>query len=277
MEIKTILAKLDEGRQYRDIDVSSFERRAEDNGEKTVTGYATTFNQPYELYRDSWNGYVYIVREQVDPAAFDNTDMDDVIMQYNHEGRVFARTGNNTLALDPDAHGLHIRADLGGTEIGRQLFEEIEGGYTDKMSFGFRVNKDKREETEERNEETGVRTVTVLRTILEISKLYDVSAVSLPANDATSISARNYCEGVIAEINTGAIARGTMDDVYPSAEFLSLLKERGVPVTISSDSHAPESLDTAFDRAIEAARKAGYTELAYLESKDSIKFQKIQD
>lgn len=83
--------------------------------------------------------------------------------------------------------------------------------------------------------------------------------------------------GVIAEINTGAIARGTMDDVYPSAEFLSLLKERGVPVTISSDSHAPESLDTAFDRAIEAARKAGYTELAYLESKDSIKFQKIQD
>ena len=70
MEIKTILAKLDEGRQYRDIDVSSFERRAEEDGEKTVTGYATTFNQPYELYRDAWNGNVYIVKEQVDPAAF---------------------------------------------------------------------------------------------------------------------------------------------------------------------------------------------------------------
>ena len=207
MEPKTIQKKLDEGRQYRSFDVSRFERRSADNGEKVVEGYATTFNQPYELWRDSYGGETYIFMEQVDARAFDNTDMSDVIMQYNHEGRVFARTGNNTLALDPDAHGLHIRADLGGTEIGRQLFEEIEGGYTDKMSFGFRVNKDKREETEERNEETGIRTVTVLRTILEISKLYDVSAVSLPANDATSISARNYCEGVIAEIKEEFLAR----------------------------------------------------------------------
>lgn len=207
MEIKTILAKLDEGRQYRDIDVSSFERRAEDNGEKTVTGYATTFNQPYELYRDAYGGNVYIVKEQVDPAAFENTDMSDVIMQYNHEGRVFARVTNGTLELDPDEHGLHIRANLGGTEIGRQLFEEIEGGYTTKMSFGFRVSKDKREQTEEYNEETGATTVTVLRTILGFSKLYDVSAVSLPANDATSISARNYGEGVIAEIKQELLAR----------------------------------------------------------------------
>jgi len=207
MEQKTIQKKLDEGRQYRSFDVSRFERRTEDSGEKVVEGYATTFNQPYELWRDTWDGNVYVFMEQVDARAFDDCDMTDVIMQYNHEGRVFARTGNNTLALDPDAHGLHIRADLGGTEIGRQLFEEIEGGYTDKMSFGFRVSKDKREETEERNEETGVRTVTVLRTILGISKLYDVSAVSLPANDATSISARNYCEGVIAEIKEEFLAR----------------------------------------------------------------------
>lgn len=207
MEIKTILEKLDEGRQYRDIDVSSFERRAEEDGEKTVTGYATTFNQPYELYRDAWNGNVYIVKEQVDPAAFEDTDMSDVIMQYNHEGRVFARVSNGTLELDPDEHGLHIRANLGGTEIGRQLFEEIEGGYTTKMSFGFRVSKDKREQTEEYNEETGTTTVTVLRTILGFSKLYDVSAVSLPANDATSISARNYGEGVIAEIKQELLAR----------------------------------------------------------------------
>ena len=207
METKTILQKLDEGRQYRDIDVSSFERRAGEDGEKTVTGYATTFSQPYELYRDAWGGYVYIVREQVDPEAFKNTDMSDVIMQYNHKGRVFARGSNGTLELDPDAHGLHIRANLGGTEIGRQLFEEISGGYTTKMSFGFRVGKDKREETEERNEETGVTTVTILRTILEISKLYDVSAVSLPANDATSISARNFGEGVVAEFKKEILAR----------------------------------------------------------------------
>lgn len=196
---KDIFKKLDEGRQYRNF--TKFETRAEDDGSrKTVEGYATTFNQPYELYRETWPGEIYIVREQVDRAAFDNTDFSDVIMQYDHRGRVFARTSNSTLALDTDDTGLHIEADLGGTEIGRQLYDEIRGGYTDKMSFGFRVGKDKRERTEERDEETGVVTYTILRTILEISKLYDVSAVSLPANDATSISARNFCDGEIAEI-----------------------------------------------------------------------------
>lgn len=197
--IKTIEDKLNEGRQYRNIDVSSFERRAEGDESKEVSGYATTFNQPYELYRTSYAGIVYIVREQIDREAFKDTDLSDVIMQYDHEGRVFARTSNGTLELDPDEHGLHIRANLGGTEIGRQLFEEIEGGYTTKMSFGFRVGSDKREETEE-TDENGVTTITVMRTILTISRLYDVSAVSLPANDATSISARNFCDGVIAEV-----------------------------------------------------------------------------
>lgn len=200
MSIKTIEKKLSEGRQYRNIDVSNFERRATEDGEKIVSGYATTFNEPYELYRDSWNGTTYIFLEQVDRGAFDDTDFSDVIMQYDHEGRVFTRTSNGTLELDPDDHGLHIRANLGGTELGRQLFEEIEGGYTTKMSIGFRVGKDRREETTEKNEETGVSIVTILRTIEKISTLYDVSAVSLPANDATSISARCYCDGVIAEL-----------------------------------------------------------------------------
>ena len=204
---KTILERLDEGRQYRNFDLAGFERRAEGDTEKVVTGYATTFNQPYELYRDSWAGTLYIVREQIDPDAFSETDMSDVIMQYNHEGRVFARTSNGTLETDPDEHGLHIRANLGGTELGRQLFEEIEGGYTTKMSFGFRVGKDKREQTEEVDAETGVTVVNVLRTILSFAKLYDVSAVSLPANDATSISARNFGEGVLEEIKKEILAR----------------------------------------------------------------------
>lgn len=200
--MKTLEVRLSEGREYRDMAALS---RIEGDG-KIVEGYATTFNEPYVLFRDAMNGVTYIFREQVDPNAFDNTDMTDVIMQYNHEGRVFARTNNGTLGLNADDHGLHIRADLGGTEIGRQLYEEIEGGYTDKMSFGFRVGKDKTEQTEERDE-NGMITVNILRTILEISKLYDVSAVSLPANDATSISARNFCDGVIEEIKGEILAR----------------------------------------------------------------------
>ena len=181
---KTIEEKLNEGRQYRSV----VEIRAEDD-EMIVEGYATTFNDPYELY--SWDDYT--VYEQVDRHAFDKTDMSDVIMQYDHEGRVFARTSNGTLMLTADDHGLKIRADLSGTEIGRQLYEEIKGGYTTKMSFGFTVDADERLITEE----NGI--TTVLRTIKSIGKLYDVSAVSLPANNATEISARAYCEGVIAE------------------------------------------------------------------------------
>lgn len=192
MSLKTIEEKLNQGRQYRNIDVSQFERRAESDNEKVVEGYATTFNRPYKLY--SYDGYT--VMEQINARAFDDCDMSDVIMQYDHEGRVFARTSNNTLTVNPDSVGLKIRADLGGTEIGRDLFEEIDGGYTTKMSFGFRVGEDKREITENREDNT----VTILRTITKISKLFDVSAVSLPANDATSISARDYANGVIDAI-----------------------------------------------------------------------------
>lgn len=194
MANKTIEDRLNEGRQYRNIDVTNFERRTEGedgNGEKIVSGYATTFNDPYVL----WTEPGYVIREQIDPAAFDECDMTDVIMQYDHQGRVFARTSNNTLATEPDDKGLHIRARLGGTEIGRQLYEEIDGGYTTKMSFGFKVEEDRRDKAEK---EDG--TIEILRTITKISKLYDVSAVSLPANDATSISARSYGEGVIAEV-----------------------------------------------------------------------------
>ena len=58
-----------------------------------------------------------------------------VVMQYDHEGRVFARLSNGTLQLESDEHGLKVRADLSGTELGRNLYEEIKGGYTTKMSF----------------------------------------------------------------------------------------------------------------------------------------------
>ena len=181
--------KIDNGREYRNF-VIPFEIRAAENDEMIVEGYATTFNQPYTLA--DWGDYV--INEQVDARAFDNCDMTDVIFQYDHEGRVFARNKNGTLSLSVDERGLKVRADLGGTDIGRQLYQEIKGGYTDKMSFGFIVAEDRREEVTEND-----RTV-VLRTILSISKLYDVSAVSIPANDATVISARNFSDGLIEEI-----------------------------------------------------------------------------
>ena len=178
-------------REYRKIDAGQMETRTAEDGAKVVEGYATTFNSPYELWRDR----EMTVNEQVDRHAFDETDMTDVIMQYDHEGRVFARIANGTLELAADDHGLHIRANLGGTEIGRQLFEEIEGGYTNKMSFGFTVTGEERKTTKDADGH-----ITVLRTITKIGKLFDVSAVSLPANDATEISARAIGDGLIAEV-----------------------------------------------------------------------------
>ena len=165
-------------------------RAAEGGEEYIVEGYATTFGDTYTLYSDG----AYELREVVEPQAFDKCDMSDVIMQYDHTGRVFARNRNNTLILDADEHGLRIKARLGGTEIGRQLFEEIQGGYTNKMSFGFTVAGEKK--TRSKAEDGHI---TILRTITKIGKLYDVSAVSLPANDATEISARSTGDGLIAE------------------------------------------------------------------------------
>ncbi len=183
--------KLENGREYRSMTVvvSGVEEK---DGAMIVEGYAATFNEPYTLYK--MRGYEFV--EQIDSGAFAECDMSDVIMQYDHEGRVFARTKNNTLSLTVDSKGLFIKADLSGTEEGRKLYQEVKGGYTDKMSFGFVVGEDKKEYIED----VDSGTETVLRTILKISKLYDVSAVSIPANDMTSISARKYGDGVIAEI-----------------------------------------------------------------------------
>ena len=180
-------------REYRTMSVEIRQPEEGQEERKVVEGYASTFGQPYVLY----SGDDIVYREQVDPKAFDDADMTDVIMQYDHQGRVFARIKNGTLSVHPDDVGLRIEADLGGTELGRQLFEEIRGGYTDKMSFGFTVSDD-----EELRSKTADGRVDILRTITGVSKVYDVSAVSLPANDGTSIGVQTRCriDGVIEEV-----------------------------------------------------------------------------
>lgn len=180
-----IMNRINKGIQYRAMQM----RAADLEDRKVVEGYATTFNQPYVLYEDE----EMRILEQVDAGAFFGADMSDVIMQYDHRGHVFARIRNNTLDVRTDAKGLFISADLGGTEIGRQLYTEIKGGYTDKMSFAFTVT----DESIDRRTEGNKRIVT--RTITKIGKLFDVSAVSVPANDGTTISARSFCDGIIKE------------------------------------------------------------------------------
>lgn len=178
-------------REYRSM-MLEIEQKAEGEEEErmVVSGYASTFDDPYKLWEDD----SVEVWEKVDRSAFDETDMSDVIMQYDHAGRVFARIRNNTLTVSPDEKGLFISADLSGTDIGRSLYQEIAGGYTDRMSFGFTVDEDIREIVDDRTSGKSI----VTRTITKVGKLYDVSAVSLPANPGTSISAR-FLDGAIEE------------------------------------------------------------------------------
>lgn len=177
-------------REYRNIELRAAE--ATDEQKFIVEGYATTFNSPYELYREG----NYIVMEQVDRHAFDETFMEDTIFQYDHAGMVYARTRNDTLKLDMDDHGLKVVADLGSTEASRGVWDAIDKGLIDRMSFAFTVTGDSYEEEEQEN-----GAVILTRTINKIGRLYDVSAVSFPANEQTSISARTkeLCDGEIAK------------------------------------------------------------------------------
>lgn len=179
-------------REYRDFTLAVVEMDSEEKtADQVVRGYASTFNEPYTLYEDD----EYRIMEQVTPDAFNSADMSDIIMQYDHQGRVFARTSNDTLNVSIDEKGLAIEANLGGTDIGRQLYEEIRGGYTTKMSYAYKVSDSEWTETRDESGKT-----VELRTITGISKVYDVSAVSLPANDGTSISVRNLSDGVIEQV-----------------------------------------------------------------------------
>lgn len=111
--------------------------------------------------------------------------MSDVIMQYDHYGKVYARQSNKTLLLEPNNIGLFVCADLSKSAAAKDLYEEISSGLVTRMSWAFVVTEDKYDSQ------------TRTRTILKVSKVYDVSAVSIPANQDTEISARSYLDGVI--------------------------------------------------------------------------------
>lgn len=147
-----------------------------------VEGFATTF-EPYELFEV--DGVTYY--EQIDRNAFINADMSDVIMQYDHTGRVMARQSNGSLIIEPNDDGLFICADLSKSNASRELFEDISQGLVTKMSWAFTIA----EEEFDRDTRT--------RLIKRVKKVYDVSAVSIPANDDTLISARSFFDGVIEE------------------------------------------------------------------------------
>lgn len=168
-------------REYRNLQILQPSQQKRIDSEYYVEGYATTFNKPYELYEI--DGIKYY--EVIDSHALDGADMTDVIMQYDHEGRVLARNSNKTLGIEPNNEGLFIYADLSKSSASKEMYEEIDSGLVTRMSWAFTVGE------EEYNRETRTRTIK------KVDKVYDVSAVSIPANADTEISARSYLNGVI--------------------------------------------------------------------------------
>lgn len=148
-----------------------------------VEGFAARY-EPYVLYYDYDGQPVY---ERFERGCFDDCDMSDIIMQYDHEGKVLARNTNGSLVVEVNDDGLFVAADLGRTEAARDLYSDIEAEMVTKMSWRFRVG----------NYYFDKDTRTIVH--LTVKKIYDVSAVSIPANDNTEINARAFVDGEIAE------------------------------------------------------------------------------
>lgn len=121
--------------------------------------------------------------EIVEPGAFDDADMSDVVAQKNHNHNlVLARTLNKSLTLRLDEKGLHYEFDSPDTTTGNDLLWEVQQRLIQHSSFMFKVDKDEWEIDSEGNEK---------RHILKIEKVYDVSPVVNPAYLSTNADARN--------------------------------------------------------------------------------------
>lgn len=170
-----------------------------------VEGYAARY-EPYVLY-ETPDGPIY---ERFEPGCFDGCDMSDVIFQLNHQGTVMARQSNGSLIVEPDAAGLFTAADLGRTEAARRLYEEISTGMITKMSWGFILG--------DYYYDQDARTI-VHKTV---KKIFDVSAVSIPANNNTEINARSWADGVI---DLAARSEAELDDRRRRLRLKLLLQE----------------------------------------------------
>jgi HK97 family phage prohead protease len=173
--------KLKNERQIRALQVfapAPTQKRIDSN--YYVEGYAARY-EPYVLFEDE-DGPIY---ERFEPGCFDGCDMSDVIYQLNHQGTVFARQSNGSLIVEPDQIGLFVAADLSRTAAARNHYEEISAGMITKMSWGF-ILGDFYYDQESRT--------LVHKTV---KKIFDVSGVSIPANQNTEINARSWADGVI--------------------------------------------------------------------------------
>lgn len=189
-----------------------------------VEGYASTFNDPYTLYK--YGDWEYV--EIIDPDAFRDADMSDIIMQFDHQGKVYARMSNHTLIVEPDKHGLFVAADLGKTTNSRMMWEDIDAGLVTRMSWGFTIAPDGISYVDDESQHRTTATIT------KVTKIFDVSAVSLPADPNTEISARSLYDGAIERVQEERLLRETAQREREMARSRLALRARAVNVRNSN-------------------------------------------
>ena len=144
-------------------------------GENKVEGIACVFNREADL---GW------FTEEISPRVFDEADMSDVVLNFNHDNSLLlAGTRNGSLSLDVRDDGLFQSASIIDTTQGRDVMKLIESGLISKMSFAFTIA--------DGGEEWTTRNGKEHRTVTKIDRLYDVSLVTFPAYPQTSAWMRN--------------------------------------------------------------------------------------
>ncbi|WP_212112613.1 HK97 family phage prohead protease [Bacillus cereus] len=165
--------------ETREIVTQKIEIREDDNGNRTLIGYAVKWEKKSLVM-----GYYRKFREQFKNGAFTETlRNDDQRFLWSHDtSKVLGRTKNNTLRLSEDAIGLRFELDLPNTTLGNDTYVSIKRGDVDGVSFGFSMIS---EEIQEPDDDLMLRTVTK-------AKLLEVSAVAFPAYPDSEVSARGY-------------------------------------------------------------------------------------
>jgi HK97 family phage prohead protease len=146
------------------------------DGARVLTGYAAKFNALSEFIGE--------FREEIAPGAFAAVMGGDVRALFNHDANmVLGRTTNGTLRLSEDETGLRVEVSLPDTRYADDLWTLVQRGDISQMSFGFTVGAS--------GQTWRKQAGTPIRRITKVNRLLDVSAVTYPAYQQTSIQARD--------------------------------------------------------------------------------------
>jgi len=144
-----------------------------------IEGYAAKFNEKTEL----WPGHYEVLK----PGCFDDVLTDDVRCLFNHSPNyVLARTASGTLELSVDEIGLKYRYKSPNRTFANDLKDAIKSGDVSQSSFGFSV----RSSNWTKQEVDGEMQYT--REVVKVKKLYDVSPVTYPAYQNTTVAQRSF-------------------------------------------------------------------------------------